>query len=82
MQQEVDQEAIDKKMVLDMAKLPQRDIGFQPFPQMLYKHPKDKAKEHITRIVRDKQEREQQIKNGWVEKPHIPVIPEVHPDFE
>jgi hypothetical protein len=83
MQQQVDQETIDTKKVLDIAKPPMKDIGFVKFPQLVYKHPKDKAKEHKALKVENQAELDKALKDGYKEKPHIPVAPAaVDADFE
>jgi hypothetical protein len=75
MQQEVDQETIDTKKVLDIAKPPMKDLGFVKFPQLVYKHPKDKAKEHKVLKVENQAELDKALKEGYKEKAHIPVVP-------
>lgn len=73
--QQVDQEAIDKAKILDIAKPPMKTVPHQEFPKMVYKHPKDKAQEHKTRIVADAAELAAALKAGWLQKPHIPAAP-------
>lgn len=77
----IDQEALDSPnmKVLDINKPPVKPIPHQLYPKMVYLHPKDKTKEHRTRIVADQEELEAAQKQGWRETPHIP---EAEPDAE
>ena len=61
--------------VLDLAHPPMKQIAFQPFPQMIYLHPKDKTQEHRTKIVENKAELDRWLAIGWRENPHIPQAP-------
>jgi hypothetical protein len=83
MQQEIDQETIDTKKVLDISKPPMKDLGFHKFPQLVYKHPKSKEKEHKTLKVHNQADLDKALKDGYKEKPHIPVAPAApDSDFE
>jgi hypothetical protein len=59
--------------VLDIGKPPVRQMAHQPFPKMLYLHPKDKTKEHRTLIVHSDSELEAAQSKGWKTQPHVPV---------
>lgn len=58
---------------LDMNNPPKKQIPHQPFPKMVYLHPKDKTKAHRTKIVQDSDELDAAKEVGWQEKPHIPI---------
>ena len=57
--------------VMDILKPPTKSIPFQEFPKMLYLHPKDKTKEHRTRVVQNVTEQEAALAQGWRIQPHI-----------
>lgn len=77
MPQEIDQDALDSPnlKVLDISKPPTRAIAHKEFPKMVYLHPKDKTREHRTKVVHTADEQDAAAKEGWREKPHIPVAP-------
>jgi len=65
--------------VLDISRPPTKQIPTYEFPRMVYLHPKDKTREHRTKIVHDKDEQESAAKQGWRPEPHIP---QAAPDAE
>jgi hypothetical protein len=74
---EIDQEALDSPnlKILDINKPPVKSVAYQPFPKMVYLHPKDKSKEHRGKVVQDADELEAALAQGYKLKPHIPVAP-------
>lgn len=74
MPQEIDEEKLAAATTLDMSKPPVRQIEKREFPKMVFLHPKDKSKEHRTRIVQDDVELQQALKEGWRRSGHVPVI--------
>lgn len=70
----LDQEALDSPnmKVLDINKPPTKQIPHQPFPKMVYLHPKDKTKEHRGRVVQNQVELEAAQKQGWRIDAHVP----------
>lgn len=77
MPRQIDQEAIDKAKVLDLNAPPTTSIPYQPFPKMVYKHPKDKTQEHKYKVVYNEQELAEALKAGWRKDGHVPVAPPV-----
>jgi hypothetical protein len=77
----LDEEALNSPdmSVLDIGKPPTKQIPTIEFPKMVYLHPKDKLREHRTKIVQDRDEQEASAKLGWRTDPHIP---QVAPDAE
>jgi len=71
----IDQEALESPSmkVLDINKPPVKSIAHQSFPKMVYLHPKDKTKEHLTKIIHNSDELETAEKQGYKLKPHVPV---------
>lgn len=59
--------------ILDIGNPPRRQIPHQSYPKMVYLHPKDKSKDHLTKIVHNEAELDGAEKQGWKTKPHIPV---------
>lgn len=82
----IDQEALESPSmkVLDINKPPSKNIAHQPYPKMVYLHPKDKTKEHRTKIVHTPEELDAAEKQGYKAKPHIPeaVVEDLSVDFE
>ena len=82
----LDQEALDSPSlkILDMNKPPVKAIPHESFPKMLYLHPKDKTKAHRTNIVKDEDEMNAAMDQGWKKEQHIPKsAPEdLSKDFE
>lgn len=78
---EIDQEALESPnmKVLDINTPPRKNIAHQAYPKMVYLHPKDKTKEHRTRVVANPEELEAANGVGWRTEPHIP---EEAPDAE
>jgi hypothetical protein len=74
---EIDQEALDSPnlKILDINKPPVKSVTYQPFPKMVYLHPKDKSKEHRGKVVQDADELEAALAQGYKLKPHVPVAP-------
>jgi hypothetical protein len=74
---EIDQEALDSPnlKILDINKPPVKSVAYQPFPKMVYLHPKDKSKEHRGKVVQDADELEAALAQGYKLKPHVPVAP-------
>jgi hypothetical protein len=72
---EIDQEALDSPSlkILDINKPPVKSIPYEAYPKMVYLHPKDKSKEHRGKVVRDADELEAAVAQGYKLKPHIPV---------
>jgi hypothetical protein len=70
--------------ILDMGNPPLKSIAHQEYPKMVYLHPKDKAKEHRTKIVANAEELEEAESKGWRMQPHIPSRPaeDLSVDFE
>ena len=70
----IDEEKINdpSMQVMDPGKPPLKQIPFQAFPKMLYLHPKNKTKEHQTKIVASAEEQDAAMKLGWRPEPHIP----------
>lgn len=58
--------------VMDPAKPPTKQIPYQPFPKMVYLHPKDKAKEHRALVVQNQAELDNAMKQGFRIEPHVP----------
>jgi hypothetical protein len=83
---EIDQDALDNPSltVMDRGKPPLRQIPYRAFPQMIYLHPRDKSKVHLTKIVQTDAELETAIAQGWRQKPHVPAAPveDLSKDFE
>ena len=83
---ELDQEALDSPnlKILDINKPPVKAMPHQAFPAMVYLHPKDKTKEHRTKIVNTPEEKEAAIEQGWRVQPHIPVaaVEDLSKDFQ
>ncbi len=69
---------------LDINNPPRKQIAHQEFPRMVYLHPKDKTKEHRTKVVNDAAEQKEAESKGWKSEPHIPVEPaeDLSVDFE
>lgn len=61
--------------ILDIGKPPVRQMQYQAYPKMVYLHPKDKTKQHRTKVVEDEAELDTAERQGWKAKPHIPVEP-------
>lgn len=61
--------------MLDINNPPLKQIPYQPFPKMVYLHPKDKTKEHKFKVVQDQHELDQALKQGWRTQGHVPVAP-------
>lgn len=82
----IDQEALESPnmKVLDINKPPTKNIAHQPFPVMIYLHPKDKTKEHRYQVVNTPEEFDAAEKRGYKTTPHIPqaVIEDLSVDFE
>jgi hypothetical protein len=80
---EIDNEALDKAKILDPAKPPMKAAPRQEFPKIVYKHPKDKAKDHRFKVVNDPEEHQAALDAGYQNKPHVPVVPEPKdPEFD
>lgn len=73
MPNEIDVNELNSKKVLDIAKPPTRNIPFQEYPKCIYLHPKDKTKEHLPKVVNNKQEEEEHLQRGYRLEAHIPV---------
>jgi hypothetical protein len=63
--------------VMDINAPPMKSIPMEKFPKMVYLHPKDKTKEHLTKIVANAADLEKAEKQGWKVKPHVPVEPNI-----
>ncbi len=83
---EVDQEALESPnmKVLDINKPPTKSIAYQPYPKMVYLHPKDKTQEHRAKTVHTPEELDAAQKQGWKTTPHIPeaVVEDLSKDFD
>lgn len=79
----IDQEKLDSPntKILDINNPPLKSIAVHEFPRMVFAHPKDKSREHKTKIVHSADELKAAQKQGWQLKPHIPQVaePEVDP---
>ena len=75
----IDQGKLDspEMKMLDIGKPPLKYIQHEEFPKMLFLHPKDKAKEHLTKIVNSIEERDEALAQGWRVTPHIQVVANV-----
>lgn len=73
----IDQDALDSPnlKILDINNPPTKDVPYQPFPKMIYLHPKDKTKEHKFHVVHSDEELEAAMKKGYRKQPHIPEAP-------
>lgn len=69
----INEELLSTKTSLDIANPPVMSIPHQEFPKMVYLHPKDKTREHATKIVHSASELEAAKKQGWRPQPHVPV---------
>lgn len=82
----LDQEKLDSPdmKMLDIGNPPKKYVPHEEYPKMLFLHPKDKAKEHLTKIVQNAAERDAAMAEGWRQNPHIPSAPVVTipSDFE
>ena len=58
--------------IMDPAKPPIKQIPYQPFPKMVYLHPKDKTKEHRAIVVNDQAALDNAMKQGFRLEQHIP----------
>jgi hypothetical protein len=65
-------DAFSELKVLDMNNPPTKNIPHESFPKMVYLHPKDKTKQHLSKIVNTSEELEDAAKEGWKTKPHNP----------
>ena len=70
--------------LLDMGHPPTKAIAHQEYPKMVYLHPKDKSKTHLTKIVNNANELGDAEAAGWRMTPHVPieVVESLHKDFE
>ena len=66
----------DSMKVMDINNPPVKNIPHEKFPKLVYLHPKDKTKEHLTKIVKNDDELKAAMKQGWQIKPHVPQEPE------
>jgi hypothetical protein len=71
----IDEEKMSGLKMMDIANPPIVQFGYEAFPKCVYLHPKDKTKEHKSKIVHDKAELDAATKQGWKTKPHIPEAP-------
>ena len=69
----IDQEKLDSPdmKMLDIANPPLKHIQHENYPKMLYLHPKDKSKDHLTRVVKNEAERDAAMAEGWRLTPHV-----------
>ena len=69
----IDQEKMNdpSTVTMDIGKPPLKYMQHEEYPKMLYLHPKDKSKEHLTKIVHDADERDAAMNEGWRQTPHI-----------
>ena len=72
----IDEEKINAPdmTIMDPAKPPLKQIPYQPFPKMVYLHPKDKTKEHRSIIVQNQGELDNAQKQGFRLEPHVPEL--------
>jgi hypothetical protein len=75
MPREIDQEKIEGSELptLDINNPPTKNMPYQAYPKVVYLHPKDKTKVHLHKIVKDEHEHEVASKQGYKDKPHVPV---------
>ena len=80
----IDEEKMAELQNVDLGNPPTKDIGYQPFPKMVYLYPKDKTKSHLSKVVKDQAELEDAQAEGWRLKPHVPVVvaPALCQDYE
>ncbi len=74
MPRKIDQEALESPnmKILDINNPPTMQMPYEPYPKMVYLHPKDKTKEHRYKVVQNAPELEAAQKQGWKNVPHIP----------
>ena len=80
----IDETAFSELKVLDINNPPTRSIPHEAFPKALYLHPKDKTREHRTKIVQTAEEMDEALAQGWKTKPHMPeaVVEDLSEHFE
>lgn len=73
----IDQEKLDSPnlKVLDIAQPPMKSIPHIEYPKMVYLHPKDKSKEHRTKVVNSREEEESALASGYRKQAHVPAVP-------
>lgn len=69
-----------KTVTMDLGNPPVKSIPVHPFPKCVYLHPKDKSKEHLTKIVHNQAELELAMNQGYRKEPHVPIIESELPD--
>lgn len=71
----IDEEALSSPnmQILDLGNPPTKAIPYAAFPKAIYLHPKDKSKQHRTKVVHSEEELEAAEEKGWKTKPHIPI---------
>ncbi len=69
----IDEEKINNAdmRIMDIGRPPIKQVAYQAYPKMLYLHPKDKTKEHLTKIVQNEAEKLAAVSQGWRTEPHI-----------
>jgi glutamate/tyrosine decarboxylase-like PLP-dependent enzyme len=69
---------------MDIGKPPVVPIPHMDFPKMVYLHPQDKTREHLTKIVNNATELAESMAKGWRKQPHVPVTnePEIPAGYE
>lgn len=86
---EVDEEAMRSALSVNYANPPMRSIPHLDFPAMVFKHPKTPfrsevengksvkvANEALTRVVKDQEELDAALAEGWTQKIYVaPVVP-------
>lgn len=75
---EINQDKLEspETKTLDLANPPLRQIAFREYPKMLFLHPKDKSKEHLTKIVHSEEEESAAVRQGWRPDGHVPYTNE------
>lgn len=75
----IDEERLNSpnNKVMDINQPPMKSIPHEKFPKAIYLHPKDKTKEHKSKIVKNDAELEAAMKQGWKLNPHVPQEPEL-----
>ncbi len=84
MQREIDTEKMGGLKVMDFNNPPTREIGYQAFPKAIYLHPKDKSKEARCKVVANKVELDEALRQGWRLQSHVPLVPnsDIPAEFE
>jgi hypothetical protein len=69
----IDDEAFGELKTLDINNPPTKNIPYAAYPKVVYLHPKDKTKQHMSKVVESPEEFEAAQSQGWKTTPHAPV---------